>query len=56
MQGTGTGLWLQNGRNPFENVQVPMNRSDAIAEGWTQNQCFAAMGNLSISFCSYCFT
>jgi len=44
MDGTGTGLWLQNGRNPFENVKVPMNREDAIAEGWTRNQCNEAMG------------
>jgi charged multivesicular body protein 7 len=44
-QGTGTGLWIQNGTNVF---QVPRERptGDAAVESkWTENNCFPAMGS-----------
>ncbi|CAL8090487.1 unnamed protein product [Orchesella dallaii] len=43
--GTGTGLWIQNGTSPSTSIQVPHNRSVAIEEGWTKNQCFIGMGS-----------
>jgi len=43
-EGTGTGLWFQNGPTPADLIQVPMNRADAEAEGWSHNSCFPGMG------------
>lgn len=42
--GTGTGLWLQQGPKPTDSVEVPHQRDDAIADGWTKNSCFPGMG------------
>jgi len=42
--GTGSGLWIQNGDSV---IQVPQTRpegDDAVTSGWTQNNCFPAMG------------
>ncbi|ODN05174.1 hypothetical protein Ocin01_01553 [Orchesella cincta] len=42
--GTGTGVWIQNGTSPSASVQIPLSRPDATARGWTENNCFPAMG------------
>jgi len=45
--GTGTGLWLQNGPTAESLIEVPLTRpegDDAETSGWTQNNCFPAMG------------
>jgi len=44
-EGTGTGLWVQNGTNPLSFVYVPRNRSEGYEQGWTRNQCFPGMGS-----------
>jgi len=44
-EGTGTGLWFQNGATPADLLFVPKNRTEAIAEGWTKNACFPGMGS-----------
>ena len=45
-EGTGTGLWLQNGPTPDSYMEVPMKRSKAIKKGWTKCNCFIGMGKL----------
>jgi len=45
--GTGTGLWIQNGPTPDSLLEVPQTRpegDEAVSTGWTQNNCFPAMG------------
>jgi len=46
--GTGTGLWIQNGTSASALVPVPQNRPESENEdendGWTKNNCFPAMG------------
>jgi len=42
--GTGTGLWFQNGTDPTQLFQAPMNRPDALNQGWSNNKCFVGMG------------
>lgn len=42
--GTGTGLWFQNGATPSDLITVPLKRGDAIRESWNQNACFPGMG------------
>lgn len=43
-QGTGTGLWFQNGPNPNALIAVPRVRAAASALGWTDCECFPGMG------------
>jgi len=43
-QGTGTGLWFQNGQSPNAQIDVPLMRSDASELGWTDCECFPGMG------------
>jgi len=47
-EGTGTGLWIQNGASAEDTVQVPQDRPESEDEdendGWTKNNCFPAMG------------
>lgn len=47
-EGTGTGLWIQNGPSAEDTVQVPQDRPESEDEdendGWTKNNCFPAMG------------
>lgn len=45
-QGTGTVVLIQNGTNPDAGlVSIPRNRSFALQQGWTMNQCFRGMGH-----------
>lgn len=44
-QGTGTGLWIQNGtRIPEDTIQIPMAEEDMGATKWTDGHCFYTMG------------
>jgi len=43
-QGTGTQLYFQNGPTPKDLIIPPKDRATAIAQGWTQNNCFVGMG------------
>ncbi|XP_054710838.1 uncharacterized protein LOC129220442 [Uloborus diversus] len=43
--GTGTGLYLQNGTDPIRNsVQVPLYEKDLEGTEWVKGQCFRTMG------------
>lgn len=42
--GTGDRLYLQNGPTPSSVIEVPLDRNTAIAQEWTKNRCFVAMG------------
>lgn len=42
--GTGSGLWIQNGDSVLEVPQTRPEGEDAVSTGWTQNNCFPAMG------------
>jgi charged multivesicular body protein 7 len=44
INGTGTGLWIQDGPTALDVEEVPKTRAEAINNGWTQNQCFPSMG------------
>jgi len=43
-EGTGSGLWFQNGASPNAQIDVPMTRPEASAVGWTDCECFPGMG------------
>ncbi|XP_052770808.1 uncharacterized protein LOC128210500 [Mya arenaria] len=43
-QGTGTGLWVQNGTSPSSTVQIPMTIEQVRSSEWTEATCFKAMG------------
>jgi hypothetical protein len=44
-QGTGTGLWIQNGTNPVaHSITIPKTVADADASKWTKGACFVTMG------------
>jgi len=43
-EGTGTGLWFQNGESPNAQIDVPLMRQDAAELGWTNCECFPGMG------------
>jgi len=45
-EGTGTGVYFQNGPTPKDLSSIPRRRSEAITEGWTSNSCFPGMGKL----------
>ncbi|XP_060588621.1 uncharacterized protein LOC132744028 [Ruditapes philippinarum] len=43
--GTGTGLWLQNGTNPMlDLLEVPLTQNEADKSLWTKGLCFKVMG------------
>jgi len=42
--GTGNILQVQNGPTPATLLLMPRNRTVAISQGWTKNQCFIGMG------------
>jgi len=44
-EGTGTGLWLQNGTDPIrDSVLQPMQQSAVSATKWVKGSCFPSMG------------
>jgi len=44
-QGTGTGLWIQNGTNPETmSVMIPMQENNIGTTKWTKGKCTWAMG------------
>lgn len=44
-EGTGNGLWLQNGTNPIQDsVSVPMDEDSAVGTKWVKGACFPTMG------------
>ena len=44
-EGTGVGLWLQNGTDPIKNsFQSPMQESDVGSTKWVKGACFPSMG------------
>lgn len=43
-EGTGTGLWFQNGASPNNQIDVPLTRPEAAEVGWTNCECFPGMG------------
>jgi len=43
-QGTGTGLYFQDGPSPANVTSPPLTREKAIVEGWSKNECFPGMG------------
>ena len=47
-QGTGTGVWLQNGTDPIrDSFAVPLSESDAVSTKWVKGACFPTMGKTS---------
>jgi hypothetical protein len=42
--GTGTQLSFQNGTNPSVLIVAPMNRTVALQQNWSDNNCFIGMG------------
>jgi len=45
-EGTGTGLWLQNGPDPIkDSVLAPYLEDDVKQTAWTYGHCFYTMGN-----------
>jgi len=45
-EGTGTGLWVQNGTSPSNAVKIPATIEAARASSWTEGACFATMGRV----------
>lgn len=46
-EGTGTGLFLQNGSNPVQDTLViPMWETEVAKSKWTRGSCFKTMGKL----------
>jgi len=44
-EGTGTGVWLQNGTNPIsDSVQAPLYENDVYTTKWVKGACFPSMG------------
>jgi len=44
-EGTGTGLWLQNGTDPIrDSVEVPLYETSVNSTKWVKGQCFPSMG------------
>jgi hypothetical protein len=45
VEGTGSGLWLQNGTNPVrDSFAIPMQESGISSTKWVQGACFPTMG------------
>lgn len=54
-EGTGTGVWLQNGTDPIrDSVQVPQYENLVPGTKWIKGGCFPSMGELT-SFVSKSF-
>ena len=48
-QGTGTGLWLQNGTDPIRDTFVaPLLETDVASTKWAKGACFPTMGKTSL--------
>lgn len=44
-EGTGTGLWIQNGTNPESQlITIPLDQSSVSSTRWTLGKCFYTMG------------
>jgi len=43
-EGTGQGVWIQNGPTPDDFMEIPFLRTDALEDGWSDNNCFPGMG------------
>jgi charged multivesicular body protein 7 len=43
-EGTGAVLKFQNGTNPSALITAPQDRTVALSEGWSDNNCFPGMG------------
>ncbi|XP_045190122.1 uncharacterized protein LOC123547240 isoform X2 [Mercenaria mercenaria] len=44
-QGTGTGLWIQNGTDPVaHSITIPKTKAGADKSMWTEGACFYTMG------------
>jgi charged multivesicular body protein 7 len=44
-QGTGQGLWIQNGTTPLTStIQIPLDQNAVSSTMWTQGKCFYTMG------------
>jgi len=46
-RGTGDGVWVQAAPQPTVFLQIPDRRADALAQGWSNNNCFGGMGTHS---------
>jgi len=45
-EGTGTGLWIQQGPDPIkDSVQIPFLEEDIVKTTWKFGKCFRTMGN-----------
>lgn len=45
--GTGEGVWIQDGPIAGNYLMIPDLREDALASGWSNNNCFGGMGTKS---------
>lgn len=46
-EGTGVGLWIQNGTDPVEDsVRMPETQDEANRSAWTEGSCFITMGTM----------
>ncbi|CAH1785197.1 unnamed protein product [Owenia fusiformis] len=43
-EGTGTGLYIQNGPSPTDVLEAPFQENDIAGTGWTEGLCFSGMG------------
>ena len=44
-EGTGTGVWLQNGTDPIkDSSRAPMHESETGNTTWVKGACFPSMG------------
>ena len=44
-EGTGTGLWLQNGTDPIrDSFPAPLTEADVTGTKWVKGSCFPTMG------------
>lgn len=43
-EGTGLGMWIQQGPTPASSLAVARNRTEAYKQGWSMNSCFVGMG------------
>jgi charged multivesicular body protein 7 len=43
-QGTGTGVWVQNGTDPSMSMQMPQMESGMSGTKWVKGKCFYTMG------------
>jgi len=49
LDGTGNGLWFQNGSDPIiDSVEVPLHENEINQTKWVQGSCFPSMGIYNI--------